>query len=455
MLLFVNFILYQTVHERSRSRSPVRRYDSNDDSGYEDRRANRGYRSSRYGHDVEKRDNYNQRDTRRPERRGVNSHDRNRNYRGRYEDSYNHNDRYTDDRNRSYGRERNIYSGRSRNRYEPSRNDYGPVLARELDSTYDEKVNRNYTNSVFVGNLTYYSTPEDLRSYFATIGDVVRADIITSRGHHRGMGTVEFTNTRDVDEAIRQLDGSNFMDRVIFVRQDHPPPSNGRERHSRRETSSSNKYENNMKTYVLNISNLPSSINWQALKDMFKECGPVVHADVEVDGSRNSKGFGTVIYDDIEIAHRAIEKYNGFEIEGKVLTVSLDDESEQSENTENQDDATISKGTSDLGIEETNELSLKEAATEFTKDFLAGAERNNFIFCSNLPSSTARSDLFDLFETIGKVNNAELRYDENGLPTGIAIIEYDSIEDAETCVDRLNSYNYGGCDLQISYAKHR
>ena len=43
----------------------------------------------------------------------------------------------------------------------------GPRLARELDSTYEEKMNRNYSNSIFVGNLTYDCQPEDLKEYFS------------------------------------------------------------------------------------------------------------------------------------------------------------------------------------------------------------------------------------------------------------------------------------------------
>lgn len=302
--------------------------------------------------------------------------------------------------------------------------------------------------------MTYYSTPEDLKDYFSNIGDVVRADIITSRGHHRGMGTVEFTNTRDVEEAIRQLDGSSFMDRVIFVRQDHPPPSNGRERSSRKDISGSSKYQKDTKQYVLSIANLPSSINWQALKDMFKECGPVAHADVELDENRNSKGFGTVIYNDCEIARRAIGRYNGFEIDGNMLTVSSVDGIENLDNFENQNEVDGDKLNTDITVQDEDKVAIiEEDDNGFTRGFVGDGERSNFIFCSNLPSSTAKSDLFDLFETIGKVNNAELRYDDSGLPTGIAVIEYENIDDAVMCVERLNNYNYGGCDLNISYAK--
>ena len=96
---------------------------------------------------------------------------------------------------------------------------------------------------------------------------------------------------------------------------------------------------------------------------------------------------------------------------------------------------------------------VNEEARKFTENVVGGGERNRLIYCSNLPFSTAKSDLYDLFETIGKVNNAELRYDSKGAPTGIAVVEYDNVDDADVCIERLNNYNYGGCDLDISYAK--
>ena len=318
-----------------------------------------------------------------------------------------------------------------------ARGDYGPLLARELDSTYEEKVNRNYSNSIFVGNLTYDSTPEDLTEFFSQIGKVVRADIITSRGHHRGMGTVEFTNSDDVEKAIRQYDGAFFMDRKIFVRQDNPPPSsNIRERKG----LDRGEPRHNRKTYEIIVKNLPSSINWQALKDMFKECGNVAHADVKLNGDGVSTGCGTVCFYDAKDLHRAVEKYNGYDIEGSILNVK----SKESLHDDGDGDDF------DIPIEGS---AVNEEARKFTEDVVGGGERNSLIYCSNLPFSTANSDLYDLFETIGKINNAELRYDSKGMPTGIAVVEYDNVEDADVCIERLNNYNYGGCDLDISYAK--
>lgn len=317
-----------------------------------------------------------------------------------------------------------------------------------MDSSYDEKVNRNFANSIFVGNLTYDCTPDDLKRYFSGIGEVVRADIITSRGHHRGMGTVEFTNTRDVDEAIRQCDGSLFMNRSIFVRQDNPPPENKRDRFQSKRTSRDDRWKDSGEKFAVCVENLPYSINWQALKDMFRECGEVLHADVEMDSSGYSKGRGIVVFPNKEIMERAIRMYNNYEMDGKTLVVipSNHDSKDYKENIDLEQAATanIEDDLDDVDI---------EAANKFTEGYEAGGDRNNFIFCSNLPESTARSDLFDLFGTIGNVVNAELRYDASNAPTGIAVIEYSDIADADVCIERLHGYNYGGCDLSVSYAK--
>ncbi|QLQ82513.1 hypothetical protein HG537_0H02750 [Torulaspora globosa] len=326
-----------------------------------------------------------------------------------------------------------------------SRGDYGPVLSRELDSTYDEKVNRNYANSVFVGNLTYDCTPEDLRDHFSEIGEVVRADIITSRGHHRGMGTVEFTNSDDVDEAIRRFDGSYLMDRQVFVRQDNPPPESLRERpptRERKERKPAGQF-GQYPTYEVFVANLPYSINWQTLKDMFKECGNVIRADVELDRNGYSRGFGTAIFGTPEEMQAAIERYNGYELEGRVLDVR------EGRNVPAPEPVATASAPAPVPAPESEAPQTKEP----TEGLVGGGERNKMIYCSNLPFSTATSDLYDLFETIGKVNNAELKHDADGQPIGVAIIEYANIEDADVCIERLNNYNYGGCDLDISYAK--
>lgn len=257
------------------------------------------------------------------------------------------------------------------------------------------------------------------------------------------MGTVEFTNTEDVDEAIRRFDGAYFMDRQIFVRQDNPPPENTNiekfptRRRERAFASTAGSHNNpNASIYEVFVANLPYSVNWQALKDMFKECGNVIRADVELARNGYSRGFGTVLYGTPEEMQDAIARFHGYELEGRILEV---------------------REGKKTAVDQPPQEPIDNSShfnSEFTEGVTGGGERNCLIYCANLPFSTATSDLYDLFETIGKLNNAELKFDSKGAPTGVAIVEYENIEDADVCIDRLNNYNYGGCDLEISYGKN-
>ncbi len=72
---------------------------------------------------------------------------------------------------------------------------------------------------VFVGNLDFYATEDELRKLFATYGPVERVDIIKDRdtGQPRGFGFVEMANTADGDRAIAELNGRIFGDRALNV----------------------------------------------------------------------------------------------------------------------------------------------------------------------------------------------------------------------------------------------
>ncbi len=73
--------------------------------------------------------------------------------------------------------------------------------------------------NIYVGNLSFDTSEEDLRQHFASIGEVKSAKIITDRetGKPRGFGFVEMDNPGDVQEAIRQLDGVSLGGRDLKV----------------------------------------------------------------------------------------------------------------------------------------------------------------------------------------------------------------------------------------------
>jgi RNA recognition motif-containing protein len=82
---------------------------------------------------------------------------------------------------------------------------------------------------LYVGNLSYTMTEEDLKNVFTPIGEVQSVKIITDAGTGRskGFGFVEMTNDEDGDKAITSLNGTNIMDRAINVSEARPQTERG------------------------------------------------------------------------------------------------------------------------------------------------------------------------------------------------------------------------------------
>ncbi len=75
------------------------------------------------------------------------------------------------------------------------------------------------SNRLYVGNLSFSTSEETLRSAFSAIGPVDRVDMPTDRetGRPRGFGFVTMTNAKDAEKAISELDGSQLDGRPLRV----------------------------------------------------------------------------------------------------------------------------------------------------------------------------------------------------------------------------------------------
>ena len=60
-----------------------------------------------------------------------------------------------------------------------------------------------------------------------------------------------------------------------------------------------------------------------------------------------------------------------------------------------------------------------------------------------LPWSTANEDLVELFQTTGTVEEAEMLF-EGGRSKGAGVVQFASVEEAETAIAKFQGYNYGG-----------
>ncbi|HEY5669998.1 MAG TPA: RNA-binding protein [Anaerolineales bacterium] len=72
---------------------------------------------------------------------------------------------------------------------------------------------------LYVGNLSYNSTEEDIRTLFAQAGTVVSVDLIKDRftGSSKGFAFVEMSSQSEGENAIRMFDGYSLDDREIKV----------------------------------------------------------------------------------------------------------------------------------------------------------------------------------------------------------------------------------------------
>lgn len=78
--------------------------------------------------------------------------------------------------------------------------------------------------SVYVGNLAYSVTQDELSAVFADYGTVKRVHLPTDRetGRPRGFGFVEMSSDAEEDAAIEELDGAEWMGRVLKVNKARP-----------------------------------------------------------------------------------------------------------------------------------------------------------------------------------------------------------------------------------------
>lgn len=312
--------------------------------------------------------------------------------------------------------------------------------------------------------------------------DIVRADIVTNRGQSRGMATVEFSNKQNVRDAISKYDHFEYRGREIFVRQDYPPPGDkkrdfqsssnssypqhsqsrptydnrfekktrergGYERDNRYSSSASSTSTSHNNSLAqgseIFVGNLPFSINWQALKDLMRKAGEVVRADVRMDNWGKSRGFGTVVFATEEAANKAVEEFQGYEIEGR----KLDTRPGRSHNS-----ATSSHSSERKPLQPKNDGPFGKN-NSFTHGVTEDGEISNTIYVKNLPFVTNVDDLYELFETIGRVTEAGIQYTESDKPSGNAVIQFELEELADLAIKNLDNYNYGGRDLSITYAK--
>jgi cold-inducible RNA-binding protein len=83
--------------------------------------------------------------------------------------------------------------------------------------------------NIFVGNLNFQTTQDELFAAFSQYGAVERVNIVTDRdtGQPRGFAFVEMTDRQEAETAINQLNGAELNGRAMNVNEARPKPAGG------------------------------------------------------------------------------------------------------------------------------------------------------------------------------------------------------------------------------------
>src|SRR5437588_6118089 len=85
------------------------------------------------------------------------------------------------------------------------------------------------SNKLYVGNLSFRVTSEDLQEYFGAAGAVNSANVLFDRetGRSRGFGFVEMASEDDATAAIAQFNGQEYDGRNMVVNEARPREDRG------------------------------------------------------------------------------------------------------------------------------------------------------------------------------------------------------------------------------------
>ncbi|KAK2938966.1 RNA recognition motif domain [Fusarium oxysporum f. sp. vasinfectum] len=307
---------------------------------------------------------------------------------------------------------------------------------------------------VYVGNLSYDVKWHHLKDFMRQAGEVLFADVLLlPNGMSKGCGIVEYATREQAQAAVATLSNQNLMGRLVYVRE------------------------------------LPFNVGWQDLKDLFRQAarnGAVIRADVHIGPDGRPKGSGIVVFESPDDARNAIQQFNGYDWQGRVIEVREDRYAGSGPGMGfggrggygggmrggfgggfggrggfggGRGGFGGGFGRGGFGGGAPGGPGFEPPASSvppnpFTDFATAGTERGEIIYVRNLPWSTSNDDLVELFTTIGKVEQAEIQYEPSGRSRGTGVVRFDSAETAETAIAKFQGYQYGGRPLNLSFVKY-
>ncbi|KAL7514783.1 hypothetical protein ACHAXN_012104 [Cyclotella atomus] len=275
------------------------------------------------------------------------------------------------------------------------------------DAAAEEPAAPEYDTSIYIGNLSFESTEDELRSAFAAHGEIKKITLPTDKftGRPRGFAFVQMANADATAAAISALNESDFNGRTIYVSESLPKDQVQKRKPERKAARG----DQGTKIYVGNLNFETSA---ETVENAFKEYGNVIECFMPVDFDGNPRGFAFVSMEEEE-ALKAIEGMNQKELDGRTITVNK----------------SLPRG----------QKSEKKTQTK--------------LYVGNLSWGTEEGALRELFEEYGTVIDCYIPVDrETGQHRGFAFVTMEP-DDALRAADETDGYELDGRILRVNEAQ--
>lgn len=281
--------------------------------------------------------------------------------------------------------------------------------------------------TLFVGNLSWATTNEELSEFMANYGTVASCQVQAhaDTGRSKGWALVTYTTAEECTYTIQQTNGQEFNGRNLNVRQDR----------SQMEELSG---------FPVFVGNLPWSTTSEDLSDLFRDFGPFdVHVKTTMAG--RSRGFAILRFESLEVAQQATAAMNGHELEGRSIEVREDRQTGgQVPNNSGgarggrKNQSSNENGQQGVGEEE-------ELPPSMT------------LFVTNLDWKSTDDDLFQHFSQAGStpISATVQKNESTHRSKGWGLVTYNTTDEADAARIQLNSTDLDSRKIRIRFDKGR
>ncbi|XP_076245353.1 ELAV-like protein 3 isoform X5 [Calliopsis andreniformis] len=337
------------------------------------------------------------------------------------------------------------------------------VVQQNGGSTLGQTSQEESKTNLIVNYLPQTMTQEDIRSLFASIGEVESCKLIRDKvsGQSLGYGFVNYHRPEDAEKAINTLNGLRLQNKTIKVSYARP---------SSEAIKGANLY----------VSGLPKNMTQSDLENLFSPYGRIITSRILCDNitvrqfvtgggdylSGLSKGVGFIRFDQRVEAERAIQELNGTIPKGSAEPITVKFANNPSNNNK-----AIPPLAAYLTPQATRRFGgpIHHPTGRFRYSPLAGDLLANSmlpgnamngagwcIFVYNLAPETEENVLWQLFGPFGAVQSVKVIRDlQTNKCKGFGFVTMTNYDEAVVAIQSLNGYTLGNRVLQVSFKTNK